>query len=72
LDLEGQPAYLEIEDHGAGFAPAQAGPAGPGRSLSHLGLAGMAERAREMGWKMRIDSQPGRGTRVRVEEDLHA
>jgi signal transduction histidine kinase len=70
LDLEVQPAYLEIEDHGAGFAPAQAGP--PGRSLSHLGLAGMAERAREMGWKMRIDSQPGRGTRVRVEEDLHA
>jgi signal transduction histidine kinase len=35
----------------------------------HLGLAGMAERARELGWSLSIESQPGRGTRVRVEEN---
>jgi len=63
LDLTPANSFLEIEDHGLGFdrqlALAQRG---------HLGLAGMAERARELGWKLSIESQPGRGTRVRVEE----
>jgi signal transduction histidine kinase len=33
-----------------------------------MGLAGMAERAREFGWITTIDSQPGQGTRVKVSE----
>jgi signal transduction histidine kinase len=37
-----------------------------------MGLAEMAERAREIGWRLDIDSQPGRGTRVRVEEIAEA
>ena len=28
----------------------------------------VGERAREIGWRLSIDSQPGRGTRVRIEE----
>ncbi len=63
LDLASQPASLEIEDHGAGFDPETIS-----RSLDHIGLPGMAERAREMGWKIRVESQPGQGTRIRVEE----
>jgi signal transduction histidine kinase len=65
LDLESQPAYLEVEDRGCGFERNQLVP-----QLDHMGLAGMEERARELGWQLKVDSQPGRGTRVRVEEQL--
>jgi hypothetical protein len=57
-------ASLEVEDHGRGF-PVQAGAGERG----HLGLAGMAERARDLGWHLTVESQPGRGTRLRVAED---
>jgi len=57
-------ASLEVEDHGRGF-PVQAGAGERG----HLGLAGMAERARDLGWRLTIESQPGRGTCIRVTED---
>lgn len=62
LQLDSCPAYLEVEDHGAGFVPGQV------TSQGHFGLAGMAERARELGWRWQLDAQPGRGTRIRVEE----
>jgi signal transduction histidine kinase len=29
----------------------------------------MAERAAEIGWKLSVESQAGRGTRIRVEEN---
>jgi signal transduction histidine kinase len=65
LNLGGNPASLEIIDHGLGFDPQAAlGQRG------HLGLAGMAEQAREMGWNLAVDSRPGRGTRIRVEGNL--
>ena len=54
---------LEIEDHGQGFNP-QTMPDQRG----HLGLAGMMERARELGWSLSVESQPGQGTRVRVSQ----
>jgi signal transduction histidine kinase len=64
LKLNGDLACLEIEDHGLGFAPQAAlGQRG------HLGLAGMAEQAREIGWNLSIESRPGLGTCVRVEEN---
>ncbi len=66
LSLESQPAFMEIEDDGAGFDPGQIA-----RGIDHIGLPGMAERAREMGWRLSIDSQPGQGTRIRVEEERH-
>ena len=49
LRLAGVAASLEVEDHGCGFAP-EAGSSEQG----HLGLAGMAERARELGWVLTI------------------
>ena len=63
LKLGGDRAYLEIEDHGLGFDPQAAL-----GQLGHLGLAGMAEQAREIGWNLAVDSRPGLGTRIRVEE----
>jgi signal transduction histidine kinase len=58
----GDPFSMEIEDRGAGFDPQQAG--GSGR----VGLAGMRERAIEIGWALEIESTPGYGTRVRVQK----
>jgi len=63
LDFTANPIYVEIEDSGSGFDTARS------RNLSgHIGLVEMAEQASEIGWELIIDSQPGRGTLVRVEE----
>ncbi|MGW8251682.1 MAG: sensor histidine kinase, partial [Anaerolineales bacterium] len=63
ISLESQPAYLEIEDRGTGFEPENAA-----RDLNHIGLAGMSDRAREIGWRLEIISQLESGTCIRVEE----
>ncbi|HEU5098890.1 MAG TPA: CHASE3 domain-containing protein [Roseiflexaceae bacterium] len=59
--LSCQPEQLElrISDDGQGFDPA-----GVGRD--HLGLCIMRERAEAIGALLRLDSQPGCGTRVMV------
>lgn len=64
LDLSAGPACLEITDNGRGFDPQAVL-----EQRGHLGLAGMAERARELGWELSIDSNPGAGTRIRAVED---
>lgn len=52
---------LRVEDNGVGFDPAQV----TGRQEDRrLGILGMQERAALIGGDLRIDSQPGRGTRV--------
>ena len=67
LKLDRRPRLLEIEDNGAGFYPNRIT-----HGLDHVGLLGMADRARELGWVLKVDSQPGRGTRIHVEENLNA
>ncbi len=63
VDLQARPAYVEISDQGCGFDPdSTAG------DSAHLGLTGMASRAAELGWKFHLDSQPGAGTLIRLEE----
>jgi signal transduction histidine kinase len=64
LNLAPGVTFLEVEDCGLGFDPQSA--LSP---LGHLGLAGMAEQARELDWKLSVESRPGHGTRVRVEEN---
>jgi signal transduction histidine kinase len=59
LHLE-EPAWIEIEDHGQGFDLQQV------QRSDKMGMASMAERAAEIGWKLDIDSSPGAGTRIRV------
>jgi signal transduction histidine kinase len=63
LSLEdGNLVCMGIEDAGVGFDPAKA------RSLpGHLGLTSMIERIQSLGGTLTIDSQPGKGTRLRVE-----
>ncbi len=62
LRLENPLASLEIEDEGCGFDPVTS------KHTLGFGLAGMAERASEIGWDLAIDSSPGLGTRIRVRE----
>ena len=56
---------LEIEDSGIGFDPKTI------KSLpGHLGLTSMEERVRAIGGILALDSQPGKGTRLKVEITL--
>jgi signal transduction histidine kinase len=63
LNLNDRPACIEVVDHGAGFVANELAP-----QRGHMGLASMAERARELGWMVVIDSIPGQGTCVKVQE----
>jgi two-component system, NarL family, sensor histidine kinase DevS len=53
---------LEVEDNGIGFAAGDAGGA------ERHGLRNIRDRARAMGAKLFIDSVPGGGTKIRVED----
>jgi signal transduction histidine kinase len=64
LSLDASETCLEIEDCGLGFDP-QADL----NQRGHLGLAGMSERAREIGWNLSVESRRGQGTRIRVTEN---
>jgi signal transduction histidine kinase len=59
LSCNGHSAELEIEDDGVGFVRGEA------RPKSH-GLAGMRQRMMGLNGVLEIDSEPGRGTRVRA------
>lgn len=50
---------VEIEDGGAGFDPDQVPP-------GHYGLQGIRDRARLLGGKATVNSEPGKGTRILV------
>jgi PAS domain S-box-containing protein len=50
---------LEVQDNGVGF---DAGASFPG----HMGLVSMAERAASIGASFEVESEPGRGTTIRV------
>jgi len=63
LNLRDRPAGIEVIDQGAGFTANEMTP-----QRGHMGLASMAERARELGWTVAIESIPGQGTRVKVQE----
>jgi signal transduction histidine kinase len=56
---DGASADLEIADDGVGFPVATAG------RLDSYGILGMRERAASIGATLAIDSEPGKGTRVR-------
>jgi two-component system, NarL family, nitrate/nitrite sensor histidine kinase NarX len=63
LTRHGGDAYvLLVEDDGVGFAGARRS-AVPGE---HIGLSIMEERARRIGAELRLESEPGEGTRVEL------
>lgn len=64
-----EPFWMEIEDRGAGFDPQQV------LGGDRMGIAGMKERTAEIGWTLRVESLPGKGTCIRAEKnpggDMH-
>ena len=54
---------LTIEDDGAGFDP---------RHTRGMGLLGMEERVRQLGGKLEVQSQPGKGTTLHVSLPVSA
>jgi PAS domain S-box-containing protein len=59
LVQDGQRLRLEVQDWGIGFDPHAVGE-------NRFGLEGIKERARLLGGELTIDSQPGKGTLIRV------
>ena len=55
--------HVMVEDDGKGFAggPREAGPG------EHIGLSVMCERAAHLNGELRVESEPGEGTRVTLE-----
>jgi signal transduction histidine kinase len=58
LEREGARVALRVEDDGRGFAVARS---------RGLGLLGMEERVAQLGGRLRVQSEPGRGTTVTAE-----
>jgi signal transduction histidine kinase len=67
ITLTKQPGGLRlvVQDNGSGFAPSQLETTPP--EQRGFGLHQIAERARMMGARMDLQSQPGQGTRLIVE-----
>jgi PAS domain S-box-containing protein len=63
LMVEGDLLVAEVADDGRGFSPAGGSPAG-------MGTRGMRERARTLKGELKIESEPGKGTKVRFEMPL--
>ena len=57
--------HIEVADGGAGF-----GQADSAAGDDHLGLAGMRERVESLGGNFRVESAPGKGTRVIADLSL--
>lgn len=64
LHAHGERAVMEISDDGKGFDPEALTHEGVGPV--RYGLAGIQERAELLGADLRVESQPGRGTRLRL------
>jgi len=61
LEFEGRWFAMEIHDDGRGFAGAP-----PDGASGHYGIVGMRERAAAIGASLKVESQAGAGTRVRL------
>jgi PAS domain S-box-containing protein len=61
LGVAGDEAWVEVEDDGRGFDPEES----PG-----MGLTGMRERTLALGGKLEVESERGKGTRVRLHVPL--
>jgi signal transduction histidine kinase len=66
LKIEPKQLRLHVEDDGSGFEPESVF-ASEGASF---GLIGMRERAERIDGELRVDSHPGKGTRVDVTVPL--
>ena len=64
LALEDDTMILRIVDEGTGFDPGAVLPGEGVRSRAHHGLRNMRARTEQLGGTFRVDSEPGKGTRL--------
>jgi len=57
---------LTMQDNGSGFDPKKILDLNALQASNHFGLSGMFERAELIGAEIRIESEPGKGTSVRI------
>jgi PAS domain S-box-containing protein len=69
LAQDGPGLVLTVRDNGRGFDPGSEGHDGP-PGTGGQGLRNMAERARLLGGRLAVCSEPGQGTTVRLEISL--
>ena len=62
LACDGKKLKLTVSDNGVGFAPTRR----PGVHEGHFGLQGIDERIKQLGGSIKINSSPGKGTRICV------
>ncbi|HET7479649.1 MAG TPA: PAS domain S-box protein, partial [Rubrobacteraceae bacterium] len=62
LGLDGETAWAEVTDDGAGFTLTDSG--------GGVGMSSMRQRALELGGEVRVQSEPGHGARMRFEVPL--
>ena len=60
MRIDGEEAWLRVEDDGTGFDPRQRLGSG------HFGLANLRDRAGGLGGVLSVESEPNRGTRIIV------
>ena len=60
--IEGDKLLFSVKDNGCGFDPENC----PGDEQGHYGLLGIRERINTFEGQMKIDSAPGRGTKVTI------
>ncbi len=68
LQCDGGTCTLEVEDDGLGF---DARTRQRAMQEGHYGLLNMEERAQMLGGTLQVESEPGRGTRIRVHFPLN-
>ena len=61
IGASGGKLWAEVEDDGRGFGP---------ETSAGMGTRGMRERAHALGGSLKIESEPGKGTKVRFEMSL--
>jgi signal transduction histidine kinase len=66
VGCDGSQLELTVSDDGRGFTPEVIAPA----EWPHIGLSTMRERAQSIGATFRLDTEPGRGTRISVRVAL--
>ena len=66
VTFDGDKVQMQVADNGKGFDPTEV----LTNPNSHFGVIGMRERIEHLGGRFKIDSAPGRGTRLSVEVPL--
>jgi DNA-binding NarL/FixJ family response regulator len=61
----------EVQDDGRGFDQTEERPPAGASDTGGTGIRGMYERARLLGGELKIESDPGQGTKVSLEMPLH-